>query len=143
MKRSGRVSSLDIRPGHPLSLDIRPGSPLLVTSGGGHWRPVQTCTFAHHPISPPQSSIIWRWPLKLKHSTVSKRVRILLHRFLVTDFFTTFSCRFCSPKLSLILREIIRIGDPLRFKLPNMILSYLILSIVEITLWQLTFSMRS
>ena len=27
------------------SLDVRPGTPLLVTSGGDHWIPVQTCSF--------------------------------------------------------------------------------------------------
>ena len=32
--------------------------PLVVTSGGQHWRPVQTCT-----IEDPQSDIWW-WPLK-------------------------------------------------------------------------------
>ena len=41
-----------IRPG-PKPPDIRPGrsghSPLLMTSGGDHWRPVQTCSFGDPP----------------------------------------------------------------------------------------------
>ena len=62
--------------------DIRHGTPpalallLLVTSGGHHWRTVQTCSFEDHPVG----TDIW-W---LKHIRVSKwLVRILLECFLV------------------------------------------------------------
>ena len=47
----GYPPPLDIRP-RPLShapLAIRTGDPLLVTSGGDHWRPVQTCSFGTPP----------------------------------------------------------------------------------------------
>ena len=36
--------------------------PSLVTSGGDHWRPFQTC-----PFGDPYQSGIWWWSLKLKH----------------------------------------------------------------------------
>ena len=42
----------DIRPGDLPHSDIRPGDlplPLLLTSGGDHWRPVQTCSLEDLP----------------------------------------------------------------------------------------------
>ena len=50
-ERSGGVHSpLDIRPGEPFfPPDIRPGDPPLVTPGGDHWRPLQTCSFGDPP----------------------------------------------------------------------------------------------
>ena len=44
-----------------LSLDIKHRHPLLVTPGGDHWTPVQTCSFG------PPGSDIWWWSMKLKH----------------------------------------------------------------------------
>ena len=72
----------------PNPLDIRPGtpppprhqalipSPLLVTSGGYHWRPVQTCSFDNTPDR--------HLVVATEACTVCKRaVRILLEYFLV------------------------------------------------------------
>ena len=46
LESSGRVTPPapgKVRCGTPDPLGIRPGNPLLVTSGGDHWKPVQTC----------------------------------------------------------------------------------------------------
>ena len=56
--------------------------PLLLTSGGHHWRPVQTCTPEELP--PHQSDIYWRPP---KHVPIGKRAAcILLECFLVVYY---------------------------------------------------------
>ena len=62
--------------------DIRPGTPLLLTSGGQHWKPVQTCS-----LEDLLRTDIWWCPLKhIQFATVCKQaVSILLECFLVND----------------------------------------------------------
>ena len=64
-----------------------------MTSGGDHWRPVQTCSFEDLPLPPTHThkqTQEWHLVVATGSTTVSKRaVRILLECFLVTlNFFT-------------------------------------------------------
>ena len=45
--------------------DIRPGhfSPLLLSCGGDHWRPIQTCSLEDLPLPPHSTDIHW-WSQK-------------------------------------------------------------------------------
>ena len=70
---------------HP-TWDRDQGTPLLVTAGGHHWRPVQTCSIdlTVHPL-PYRPT--W-WPLK-SYGQGKRAERILLERFLVKGSFTS------------------------------------------------------
>ena len=71
----------DLRP-TPSPLDI---SPLLLTSGGQHWRPLQTCS-----LEDPPRSDIWWWPLKHVRFA-SGRYASYWNAFLFLAIFTSLS----------------------------------------------------
>ena len=71
-------------PPSPSTLDIRygpPPRPPLVTFGGHHWKPVQTCSLEDPPLH-------WYGHLVVEECIVGKRVVRILMAFLLFLFFT-------------------------------------------------------